>query len=70
MPLIDFGERDVDKWTLRTVVERGALAFESRKCWHLAQLDLLWRRRGNAGGRARLVKKGHRVSFYGAVLSH
>jgi hypothetical protein len=23
MPLIDFGERDVDKWTLRTVVERG-----------------------------------------------
>jgi len=41
MPLIDFGERDVDKWTLRTVVERGALAFECGKCWHLAQLDVL-----------------------------
>ena len=42
MPLIDFGERDVDKWTLRAVVERGALAFECRKWWHLgAQLDVL-----------------------------
>jgi hypothetical protein len=30
-----------DKWTLHTVVERGALAFERRKCWHLAQLDVL-----------------------------
>src|SRR6266576_862441 len=41
MALIDLKERDVDKWTLRVVVERGALAFECRKCWHLAQLDLL-----------------------------
>lgn len=35
-PLIHFGERDVDWWTLRTVVERGALAFGCRKRWHLA----------------------------------
>src|SRR6266496_2738235 len=30
MPLIDLQERDVDKWTLRLVIERGALAFECR----------------------------------------
>ncbi len=41
MPVVDLRERDVDKWTLRQVVERGALAFECRKCWHLAQLDVL-----------------------------
>jgi hypothetical protein len=40
MLLIALGERDVDRWTLRQVVERGALAFECRKCWHLAQSDV------------------------------
>ena len=41
MALIDLHERDVDKWTLRLVIERGALAFECRNCWHLAQVDVL-----------------------------
>lgn len=41
MSVINLAERDVDKWTLRQVVERGALAFECLKCWHLSQLDLL-----------------------------
>jgi hypothetical protein len=41
MPLIDLQERDVDKWTLRLVIERGALAFECRNCWHLSQVDVL-----------------------------
>src|SRR6266496_2111760 len=36
VPLIDLSERDVDKWTLRLVVERGSLAFECRNCWHLS----------------------------------
>jgi hypothetical protein len=39
--LIDLRERDVDKWTLRVVIERGALAFECRNCWHLARVDVL-----------------------------
>ncbi len=41
MSLIDLHERDVDKWTLRLVIERGALAFECRNCWHLSQVDVL-----------------------------
>ena len=41
MALIDLNERDVDKWTLRLVIERGALAFECRTCWHLSQIDVL-----------------------------
>jgi len=41
VPLIDFAERDVDKWTLRLVVERGSLTFECRNCWHLSQVDVL-----------------------------
>jgi hypothetical protein len=41
MALIDLNERDVDKWTLRLVVERGTLVFECRNCWHLSEVDLL-----------------------------
>jgi hypothetical protein len=41
MTLIDLRDRDVDKWTLRLVVERGALAFECRNCSHLSQVDVL-----------------------------
>ena len=41
MTLIDLRDRDVDKWALRLVVERGALAFECRNCSHLAQVDVL-----------------------------
>jgi hypothetical protein len=40
MSLIDLSERDVNKWTLQQVVERGALAFECRKCWHFAHVDV------------------------------
>lgn len=40
MPLTDFGDRAVDKWALRTVVERGALAFECRNCLRLAHVDV------------------------------
>ena len=39
--LINLHDRDVDRWTLRQVLERGTLAFECRKCAHLAQLDVL-----------------------------
>ena len=39
--LIHLRDRDVDRWTLRQVLERGTLAFECRKCAHLAQLDVL-----------------------------
>jgi hypothetical protein len=39
--LINLRERDVDRWTLRQVLERGALAFECRQCGHLAHLDVL-----------------------------
>ena len=39
--LIHLRDRDVDRWTLRQVLEHGILAFECRKCWHLAQLDVL-----------------------------
>jgi hypothetical protein len=39
--LIDLSNRDVDKWTLRKVLEHGALAFECRNCWHLAHVDVL-----------------------------
>jgi ribosomal protein L40E len=39
--LINLRERDVDRWTLRQVHERGVLAFECRKCGHLALLDVL-----------------------------
>jgi ribosomal protein L40E len=38
---IHLRDRDVDRWTLRQVLERGILAFECRKCGHLAQLDVL-----------------------------
>jgi hypothetical protein len=41
MTLIDLRDRDVDKWTLRLVVERGALALECRNCSHLSQVDVL-----------------------------
>jgi hypothetical protein len=41
MALIDLRERDVDKWTLRLVIERGALVFECRQCWHVAEVDVL-----------------------------
>ncbi len=41
VPLIDLSERDVDKWTLRLVVQRGSLVFECRNCWHLSEVDLL-----------------------------
>ena len=41
MALIDLSERDVDKWTLRLVVERGSLVFECRNCMHLSEVDLL-----------------------------
>jgi hypothetical protein len=41
MALIDLNERDVDKWTLRLVVERGTLVFECQNCRHLSEVDLL-----------------------------
>jgi hypothetical protein len=41
MSLIPLHDRDVDKWTLRQVLERGALAFECQNCGHLAQIDVL-----------------------------
>jgi hypothetical protein len=41
MALIDLSERDVDKWTLRLVVERGTLVFECRNCRHLYEVDVL-----------------------------
>jgi hypothetical protein len=41
MTLIDLRDRDVDKWALRLVVERGARAFECRNCSHVAQVDVL-----------------------------
>ena len=41
MPIIDLNDRDVDKWSLRHVLDQGALAFECRNCWHLAQVDVL-----------------------------
>jgi hypothetical protein len=41
MGLIDLNDRDVDKWTLRAVIERGALVFECRNCWHLSQVGVL-----------------------------
>jgi len=41
MSLIDLNERDVDKWTLRLVVERGTLVFECRNCRHLSEVDVL-----------------------------
>ena len=41
MTIIDLRDRDVDKWTLRLVVQRGILAFECRNCSHLSQLDVL-----------------------------
>jgi Zn finger protein HypA/HybF involved in hydrogenase expression len=41
MALIDLNERDVDKWTLRLVVERGTLVFECRNCRHLSEIDVL-----------------------------
>ena len=41
MSLINLRDRDVDKWTLRQVIERGTLAFECQNCGHLAQLDVL-----------------------------
>jgi len=37
MPLHD---RDVDRWTLRLVAERGALLFECGACWHISQVDV------------------------------
>jgi hypothetical protein len=37
----DLGDRDVDKWSLRLVVERGVLAFECRNWSHLSQVDVL-----------------------------
>jgi hypothetical protein len=41
MALIDLNERDVDKWTLHLVVERGTLVFECRNCRHLSEIDVL-----------------------------
>jgi hypothetical protein len=41
MSLINLNEKDVERWTLRLVVERGKLAFECRNCWHLSQVDAL-----------------------------
>jgi hypothetical protein len=41
MSLINLNEKDVERWTLRLVVERGELAFECRNCWHLSQVDAL-----------------------------
>jgi hypothetical protein len=41
MPLIDLKERDVERWTLRLVIERGALLFECGNCWHLSEVDAL-----------------------------
>src|SRR6516164_2424340 len=39
--LINLNERDVDRWTLRLVIERGALLFECQNCWHLSEADVL-----------------------------
>jgi hypothetical protein len=41
MSLIDLKERNVDRWTLRLAIERGALLFECGNCWHLAEVDAL-----------------------------
>ena len=41
MSVINLQEKDVERWTLRLVVERGELAFECQNCFHLSQMDTL-----------------------------
>jgi hypothetical protein len=41
MSLIDLKDRDVDRWSLRLVIERGALLFECGNCWRLSEVDVL-----------------------------
>lgn len=39
MPIIDLTNRDVDRWTLRTMAERGSL-FLNGDCWRLTRMDV------------------------------
>ena len=39
MAVIRWDERDVGRWTLRTVVEQGSLMVECGNCWRLVRMD-------------------------------
>lgn len=41
MTLIEWNKLPIDRWTLRMVVERGALVFECQNCLRISQVDAL-----------------------------